>query len=96
MNNFELLEAETPVLPQRFAGMIQIKNISGRTIVVDSKGNYLIPESYAAVSPFDSVVVKQISRGLFLTIEFSIDNEDLSQKPNVNKIPKKKKVQKRL
>lgn len=91
MNSFELLEAETPVLPKRFSGMIQVKNVSGRTLVVDSEGNYLTPESYAAVNPFDAVVIKQISKGLFLTIEFAIDGEDLSKKPSVNKIPKKKK-----
>lgn len=91
MNNFEKLSEETPVLSQRFTGMIQVKNISGRTIIADSNGNYLEPESYAAVNPIDSIVIKQLSRGLLQKIEFSIDINDLSGKTTVNKIPKKKK-----
>jgi len=91
MNDFEKLEEETPVLPKRFAGMIQIKNISGRTVAADSQGNHMTPDSYAAVNPFDVIVIKQLGKGIFQSIEFSIDNSDLSPKAAVNKIPKQKK-----
>jgi hypothetical protein len=91
MNNFEKLDEETPVLPQRFAGMIQVKNISGRTVAADSQGNYMTPDSYAAVNPFDVTVMKQLGKGIFQVIEFLIDDTDFSFRDTVNKIPKKKK-----
>jgi hypothetical protein len=85
------LGEEYPVLPQRFAGMIQVKNISGRTVVADSEGNYMSPDSYAAVNPFDITVIKQISKGIFQLIEFSVDDSDFSLRVVVNKILKKQK-----
>jgi|APGre2960657444_1045066.scaffolds.fasta_scaffold27872_2 hypothetical protein len=91
MSNFEELDGEHPVLPQRFAGTIQVKNTSGRTVSADSQGNYMTPDSYAAVNPFDVTVMKQLGKGIFQLIEFSIDADDLSQKATVNKIPKKEK-----
>ena len=91
MSNFEELDGESLVLPQRFAGMIQVKNVSGRTVAADSQGNYMSPDSHAAVNPFDVTVIKQLAKGIFQVIEFSVDDSDLSLRVIVNKILKKQK-----
>jgi hypothetical protein len=88
MSDFEHLETESPILAKRFSGMIQVRNTSGRTIIADSKGNYLTPDSYAAVNPFDLIVIKQLNKSILTNIEFSIDENDLTEKPIVNKITK--------
>ena len=89
MSDFEHLEAESPVLAKRFSGMIQVRNTSGRTIIADSKGNYMTPDSHAAVNPFDLTVIKQLNKSILTNIEFSIDENDLTHCQQNNKSCKK-------
>jgi hypothetical protein len=40
------------------------------------------------VNPFDLIVIKQLNKSILTNIEFSIDENDLTEKPVVNKITK--------